>query len=49
MSLYNSKKLEQKQKQVGKYVGTQSKLNNYEYGREKAKKVAINKALNKHR
>lgn len=49
MSLYNTKKLEHKAKQVGKFIGAQSNLNNYEHGREKAKKIAISKALHKHK
>lgn len=49
MSLYNTKKLKHKQSQVGKYIGAQTKLDNYEYGREKARKVAIGKALSKHK
>lgn len=49
MSLYNTKKLEHKTKQVGKYVGAQTKLNNYEYGRGKARKIAISRALSKQR
>lgn len=47
--LYNEKKLEHKQKQVGMNVGAQTKVNNYEHGRNKAKKIAISKALNKHK
>ena len=50
MTLYNQKKLEHKQAQVGKTIGSQTKLNNYEYGRGKAKKIAVGKlesALNK--
>lgn len=45
--LYNQKKLEHKQKlDHGKAFG---KSFNYEYGRNKAKKIAISKALNKHK
>lgn len=40
MSLFNKKKLEHKTSEVGKYVGAQTKLNNYEYGRHKAKSIA---------
>lgn len=43
--LYDKKKHEHLKKAEGKYVGAKSKLTNYEYGREKAKKVAMNKAL----
>ncbi len=41
MSLFNEKKYEHKEKQVGKFVGAQTKLNNYEYGRKKAKAIAL--------
>lgn len=43
MSLYNKKKLEHKMKEVGKQIGAQTKLNNYEYGRNKAKALALSK------
>lgn len=46
MSLYNKKKLEHKKAAAGKIPGSTTKLMNYEYGRNKARKVAINKALN---
>lgn len=44
MTLYNPKKLEHLEKAKGKYVGAQSKVDNYEYGRNKAKKIAISKS-----
>lgn len=47
MSLYNHKKIEHLKAAKGKYVGAATKLTNYEYGRNKAKKVAMSKALNK--
>lgn len=40
MSLFNKRKLEHKTKEVGKYIGAQTKLNNYEHGRNKAKSIA---------
>lgn len=46
MSLYNEKKIGNLQKAKGKYVGASAKLNNYEYGRNKARTVAISKAKN---
>lgn len=47
MALYDTKKYEHKKEQVGKFVGAQTKLNNYEYGRKKAQNIAKSKALNK--
>lgn len=47
MSLYNTKKLEHLKKAKGKYVGASMKESNYTYGREKAKKIAMSKALQK--
>lgn len=60
MSLYNTKKLERKEKLDHKNLPKNfpvsfGKKFNYEYGREKAKKIAesktsaIHKALNKHK
>lgn len=40
MSLFNKKKLAKKMGAVGKYVGAQTKLNNYEYGRKHAKALS---------
>lgn len=47
MSLYNPKKIEHLEKAKGKYTGSGIKSNNYEYGRNKAKKIAISRAINK--
>jgi hypothetical protein len=30
---------------VGKYIGAQSKLNDYEYGRKKAKQIALSRRM----
>ena len=43
MALFNTKKYEHKKAVVGKEVGAQTKLTNYEYGRQKAKKIASGK------
>ena len=49
MHLFNPKKLQQKQAKVGtgdaRLIGSQTKLTNYEYGRQKAKKIAMSRAL----
>lgn len=47
MSLYDKKKIGHLQKQRGKVKGAGIKLNNYEYGRNKAKKIALAKKMNK--
>lgn len=40
MTLLNKKKYEKLKRQIGLKIGAQTKLTNYEYGRNKAKKVA---------
>ncbi len=45
--LYDEKKYTHKKSQVGKSIGSQSKLTNYEYGRKKAKSIALSKKMGK--
>ena len=43
MALYKENKLKKLKAMVGTKIGAQTKLNNYEYGRGKAKKIAMSK------
>jgi hypothetical protein len=51
MTLFNKAKLAKKMGAVGKFVGAQTKLTNYEYGRKHAKAIskgpAVKRELNK--
>ena len=47
MSLYKENKIKKLKALVGSKIGAQTKLNNYEYGRNKAKKIAESKDVQK--